>query len=616
MLSKHAPALTVKSALLFAFLFLGACATTAPQPKNEAPAIPAAATPEQLERKASQARADTASRLFLQAAQGYMEAGDLASALRTFESIEPGLLKTQELSGYQLLQAEVLLEQGDWQRAGRALAQIPQPATAATDTSLSPAQRKRHEKVLELSARVRAASGDYAGAADLLIRAAGDNPARNDQIWSWIRRASGEQVRRQSGGEDGIRRAWWELQQEMLSSTSGEEQKGRLLRWQKRHPGHPAARSLPGPLAVLMSSPPGPSQIALLLPLSGPFTRAGESARDGFLSAYLHAGLESPPKIRIYDSESAPLPLLYEQILADGAELIVGPLQKPLVTELNELNPDVPVLALNYLDTDQLPAADFLQLGLAIEDEARSISARLRAEGARRVLVVHNYEDWSIRAQRQLAADWTEPGPQSMTVQAITDVRTITEAIGSAMQVDDSRARRDELARILGTELEFLPRARGDFDGVVALVGNTEANALVPALRFHFASQLPVYAGSQTIRGTQPAQRRELEGFHVAELPWLLEGNALLQEMESPFALSGNPFASIYALGVDAYAVSARFESLRSRSSTRLLGSTGELTLGEDGQFRRAMSWAVIRDGRIQPELPLAATGADTAGGR
>ena len=90
-----------------------------------------------------------------------------------------------------------------------------------------------------------------------------------------------------------------------------------------------------------------------------------------------------------------------------------------------------------------------------------------------------------------------------LTVQPFTDLRTITESVGTAMHVAGSQSRRDELARLLGEELEFLPRAREDVDAVVALIDNTEANALVPALRFHFASDLPVYASSQTTRAVR-----------------------------------------------------------------------------------------------------------------
>ena len=124
---------------------------------------------------------------------------------------------------------------------------------------------------------------------------------------------------------------------------------------------------------------------------------------------------------------------------------------------LNGLNPELPVLALNYLDSDATTATGFTQFGLAIEDEARTIATRLRADGISRALLFHNYDDWSLRARRTLS----EGEDLALTVQPFTDLRTITESVGTAMHVAGSQERRDELASLLGEELEFLAASSG-----------------------------------------------------------------------------------------------------------------------------------------------------------
>lgn len=586
--SKHAVAAVVKSAVVALTLFIAACTNTTPGPPDDRQPAATALTPSQLERKAATATPASASLLYQQASAGYFAAGELAAARSAFALIEPGILPVTALNDFHLLAAELALTVGDWRTADEALRQI----------NASPTNRSLHNRMTRLEAGICGARQDFVCAANLLMAAAEDDPVWNEQIWTWIRQASGREVREQASLQQGIPGSWWVLQLELMTSQTSDEQKARLLRWQSRNPDHPLNQAMPSSLVLVLAADPGPKQIALLLPLSGSYARAGEAVRDGFLAAYLHAGLETVLRIRVYDSQSAPLPQLYEQILADSTELIIGPLQKPLVGELNALNPDIPVLALNYLDEDQVAAKDFLQLGLAIEDEARSIAERLKQDGAERVLVLHNYEDWSVRASRVLSSEWDQP----LTLQAFTDVRTITEAIGAAMQVAASRARRDELSKVLGVPLEFLPRARGDLDAVVALIGNVEANSLVPALRFHFAEHLPVYASSQTIRGTRRDQRREFEGFHIAELPLFLTGSSLARELEAPFSLSTNPFSSLYALGADGFAVSARFEGMRTGSTTRLPGNTGELKLGANGQIRRTLDWGVIRSGTVTPD--------------
>jgi hypothetical protein len=392
----------------------------------------------------------------------------------------------------------------------------------------------------------------------------------------------------------------------MLNSYSPAERRAAVAFWQKSWPDHPASRQLPDELRTSLDATWAPRHIGLLLPLSGPLAAAGQSVRDGFVVAYLQ---QAPGDLTVsfYDTESAPIAQLYERLLVDQVDLVVGPLRKERVMELNALNPELPAVGLNYLEPDDVPSAQFVQLGLAIEDEAVSIARALRQTRAKNLLVVHDYEDWSMRARRQIAESWSG----SMTVQPLTDIRTITEAVGNAMDVKESEERRDALAKVLGEQLEFLPRARQDVDAVVALVNNVEANALVPALRFHFAEHLPVYACSQVVRGARRSQLKELDGFYVSELPWYLTDDKLYEAMKAPFKLVGDRFSSLDALGVDALRVAVLLGTLPRNDTTVLLGSTGALTLAADGRFHRELSWAVIRDGVLKPETPPQASAAD-----
>ena len=229
-------------------------------------------------------------------------------------------------------------------------------------------------------------------------------------------------------------------------------------------------------------------------------------------------------------------------------------------------------------------------------------------DGVSRALLFHNYNDWSLRARRTLA-EGADSTALELTVQPFTDLRTITESVGSAMHVAGSQSRRDELARLLGEELEFLPRAREDVDAVIALIDNTEANALVPALRFHFADHLPIYASSQTTRRARAGRLAELQGFHVSELPYFLSGDQVFAELAEPFDLANNPFASLMALGSDAYRLAER---LSPDGEVVLLGSTGLLRQEADGRIVRELAWGTITAGKVQGSSarPGYATGA------
>ncbi|MCZ6709123.1 MAG: penicillin-binding protein activator [Gammaproteobacteria bacterium] len=542
-----------------------------------------------------------AAELFLEACRSYIEAERFEPARAAFASIQPALLPDNLLGAYQIAEVEIALAQGD-------IATAQEMLSNATHLRFVPASR-----TAELQAKICVAANRYRCALSALAglrTAQAERQHIHDLIWRYLGQAPAFMARSQVELSTGIEQGWWALKASMLQSFSIADQRRRLTTWRSRWPRHPASSQLPTALQELDSELWQPQKIGLLLPLSGPFARAGRAVRDGFVSAYLHAASldsadrgsadprsveQGPLQLVLYDTAREPVAIVYERALLEGVDLLIGPLSKDAVATLNDLNPEVPALALNYLDLGATPSLNLLQLGLAIEDEADTMLARLLEDGVKRVLVFHNYEDWSQRAARRLSTNW----PFAVTVQPFIDVKTVTESVGRAMRVEASEQRRDDLSRLLGFELEFLPRARQDLDAVVALVSTVEANALVPALRFHFAQALPVYASSQSVRGAKPTQLDELSGFRVSELPWYLFPDPLYLEMEGAFVLRGNPLSSLYALGVDAFKVSDRLALLARGGANQLLGSTGILSLHNSGRFTRELAWGVISRGQL-----------------
>lgn len=581
----------VTAALLLAtVLVVTGCATAPAGPSATTEANqPEATELDQLLSQAARAQPAQAAALYLQVAWRYFSDGDPVSAQRTADLIDGRYLNEREQLQYQLLAAELALAAGDQERADQLLAGLQ--LTAQT----SP----------EVAARLCALSGDYLCAANRLIASSGEDTASNELIWRYMGLAPGTAVEDQAvRAADPVSRGWWQLKLAMLRSHTLAERQQAASFWRQAWANHPAALAPPAALQKTLTAGAGKRQVALLLPLSGPLTGAGEAVRDGVISAYLRELASRELQLRFYDTQSAPLAQLYEQILTDGNDVIIGPLRKALVDEFNALNPELPVLALNYLDESAVVAPSVSQLGLAIEDEASSISRVLNETGYESLLVFHNYEDWSLRARRALTESWSG----RLTVAPFTDIRTVTEAVGTAMDVAASQQRHEELSALFSDELEFLPRARQDIQAIVALIDNVEANALVPALQFHFADQLPVYASSQVVRGARRAQLTELNGFLVSELPWYINDDSLYQSMREPFALVGNRFSALYALGADALRIALMIDVLPRDGTSVMLGSTGALSLQADGRLKRQLSWARVRNGEITRAASRAST--------
>ena len=70
--------------------------------------------------------------------------------------------------------------------------------------------------------------------------------------------------------------------------------------------------------------------------------------------------------------------------------------------------------------------------------------------------------------------------------------------------------------------------------------------------------------------------------------------------MQGAFDLETDTYASLYALGADAFRVSARLGAMTGGGPTRVLGSTGVLTLGEDGRMARELDWARVQNRAVR----------------
>ena len=186
------------------------------------------------------------------------------------------------------------------------------------------------------------------------------------------------------------------------------------------------------------------------------------------------------------------------------------------------------------------------------------------------------------------------------------------------MGVSASHGRKADLANLLGEELTFLPRARTDTDAVIALTSTLESEALVAALKFHFADGLPVYATSQTVRGSDLRALRELNEFKVTELPILFHPELLERQMTELFRLRSGPLVELYALGLDAYRIttwllwqrkhaeSAEQPTIPLAPPVALNAATGRLKVNEDGRIDRELDIAKINTaGELTPPKRL-----------
>ncbi len=209
--------------------------------------------------------------------------------------------------------------------------------------------------------------------------------------------------------------AWLELARASKSAGTLEQQQSAIDAWVAANPQHPAAQQLPQALVELkkLSSQPL-TEIALLLPQDGQLASVARALRDGFLAAHYQAQQagQNPPNIQIFDSSRiGSMDAFYTQAQASGVQLVIGPLEKNLVSQLSSREQlPITTLALNYSEGSQEGPAQLFQFGLAAEDEAREVARRAWADGMRRAVALVPNGEWGDRVLAAFRQSWQAQG--------------------------------------------------------------------------------------------------------------------------------------------------------------------------------------------------------------
>jgi outer membrane PBP1 activator LpoA protein len=587
--------------------------------------------PDDASRRSYASIQDRNDRNLLQQAATALKAGDASLAMALLHTLATPPANADLAGSYHRLLASTKLRLGDALGAGRALADIrgPQKQDLPLIQEIC-AELGAISCILETKVMSQLLSGRYV-------------QKFQDQVWVALQENSSKPTSKtrlnletarslstvakqiphfQNSAEEisNTSLLWLDLYRTVTGAGSVPMAQNAWRNWQQNNTRHPAAQLPPTPVQRLENY--RAPQISVMLPLSGRLTPVGNAIRNGFVTGYLEDLSPVEPKptsaaeITFFDSnqyDDLALVTLSEELRSD---VIIGPLVKDRALGVLNVLSDyrsnktvasrVPsVVLLNRVRSVETSAATGLnvyQFAAAIEDEALTLAENLKSLGHTRLMVVSNGEPWAERAKQALFAHWQGPIVEANFQQT----KDLTHAVGDAMGVSDSQQRREQMAKLLDEELEFLPRERKDLEAIVAFIDGLQSKALVPALRFHFADELPVFATSQTARSHD---LDELANFRIAELPLLANPDTVAKSMTATFDLKDNPFIEFFALGLDAYRLATwthwlneNSQALGDQQPLTLSLASGTLTLGQQGAIRRRLDIAVIdRRGALRP---------------
>lgn len=580
---------------------LAACGSSPTSTLGELPRTPQASI-EQMLQQANDSKPEQAALLRLAAADLAYKQQDIGRSARILEQVPLDGLKPAQQVYASTLAAELAMARNQPKSALKALSHPSLERLAELPVEQQVHTQLVRARALEADGQSLAAARERVFIAPLLNGEA--EKSNHEAIWALVSNLPADQL--QAGGDADLA-GWMELARVTKSAGTLEQQQAAIETWRTQNPQHPAAEQLPAPLLKLKELANQPlTKIALLLPQEGPLASVARALRDGFLAAHYQAQQagQNPPAIQLYDSSHlSSLDDFYRQAQADGVQLVVGPLEKPLVKQMSDREQlPITTLALNYSDAGQEGPAQLFQFGLAAEDEAREVARRAWGDGMRRAVALVPRGEWGDRVLNAFRQNWEQAGGSLIAAEHVDQPVELAQQIADLFQLRQSESRAKRLQSTLGTQVAAQPSRRQDVDFIFLAATPQQAQQIKPTLAFQYAGDVPVYATSHLYTGSNDqAQYLDLNGIRFCETPWLLNSNdPLRQQVDRQWPQAGGSLGRLYAMGVDAYRLAPRLNQLKALPESRVDGLSGSLSLNPAQRIERQLPWAEFRDGQVQ----------------
>ena len=349
-----------------------------------------------------------------------------------------------------------------------------------------------------------------------------------------------------------------------------------------------------------------PTRIALLLPLSDKLKNVAEAIQNGFMYAYYNDP-EEKPMLEIINVSSDPQDfyLQYNQAIQNGADFIVGPLDKKLVNEL-QLNESlkVPTLTLNYADDSETAVNNLYQFGLRPEDEAEQIADYALINSQYYAATLTPDSKLGDRLNRAFTERFEALGGQVVEAARYPSQKNdYSPSIKQLLNLNSSNRRHSILDQVIGEKSEFIPRRRQDVD-MVFIAGNPrQARLIKPQLKFHHAIDLPVYATSSiSSSSSDPDADRDLNGILFVDTPWALTNttNPDFAAINKLWPKQNKRYARFFALGIDAYKLIPSLRRLLINPDEKVSLNSGTISVDKNGRVHRELILATYLKGRAE----------------
>ncbi len=534
-----------------------------------------------------------------------------AEALLNHLNIEklPDNLHTEKL----ILEANLALLQGYEYRSLNILNQIESTRHLSLD---------QQRAYYELLSQANEHSGNYILSAealmelDPLLQSKKAQIENNDKIWKNLNQLSIEELSTQIHYSMSEKLTGW---LEFIYIKKVYDDNPDLLaneqkQWRHHYPKHPANSLIPkfklfsrlhnrGKQMVSASHSYKPLSIALLLPTTGAHEKAGKAIKSGFMTAYYQQqnSFYAPTRINTYNTDNTNIQALYHQAVADGANVIIGPLIKSNVAQIASLGSvPVPTLGLNIVSASRKQVKNLFEFALSPQDEAYQVAKRMLKDGFEDVIIIAPNSQWGQGIAKTFQQTFVSGGGNIVDTLAYGKTSTLDLAIKKILKVDNNALRRPQKTEKEDTDDLSSPR-RDDFSAIFLVANPQVARQIKSLLKFYFTDNAPVYATSEIYTGKpDPGHDKDLNGIIFCDMPWTLNTSSTVQQAkQTMLEIAANISTSkerLYAYGLDAYTLATHMNPFRLQDYYSIDGFTGNLYLSHHHIYRQ-LEWAQFTNG-------------------
>lgn len=375
--------------------------------------------------------------------------------------------------------------------------------------------------------------------------------------------------------------------------------KNTLEKWLEENPNHPAALYTPsGIIDLLNLEVTKPVNTALLLPLSGKFSKQAQLIRDGFILEMMNdTQRDENASLTIIDTNNTTVEQLEQTLVEKRIDFVVGPLIKSNIDKLTQaqssFSQPLPTLALNIPDNLE-NGNNTCYLALSPEQEVSQAAKHLYSQGYRYPLLLAPQGSLGTRVVEAFEQEWKKHSNNHVAVNLFGDKRQLQKDINKVFGLQESQQHIAQMELLLNIPLKTQPRSRRDIDAVYIVAGNAELTLIKPFIEVAVnpdTAPPKLFSNSRSNSGRQ--QYEDLSGVMYSDIPLLVQPNESLEaQMDLLWPKDSNSEKRLQALGMDAYLLMEQLPQMKVVEGYTLQGNTGLLSLSSDCVVQREISWA------------------------